>query len=386
MLYARRLSIPRIDHRGFFVTAEADLQYMRQALKLAEKGRGRTSPNPMVGAILVKGGSVVGRGYHRAVGRDHAEIVALKDAGRRARGSTMYVTLEPCCHTGRTGPCSQAIIEAGITRLFYAAKDPDPRVNGKSARLLRKAGIEVTSGLLRREARRLNDRYFGYVENGRPFVILKYAQSLDGRIATRTGDSKWISGRESLKLAHRLRSEVDAVVVGSGTVRTDDPALTVRLVKGNNPYRIVVSASMNLPVHSRLLKDNKDCRTILATTAAAREKFARRKRLPHLIFWDVGVNRNGGIDIEDLMRKAMDFGFQSLLVEGGAELATSFVKSGLVDKYVVITAPVILGKGVNAIGELNVRTVADGIYFDDYMVEKSGGDCVFVGYPGRKVR
>jgi len=355
-------------------------------LTLAEKGRGRTSPNPMVGAILVKGGSVIGRGYHRAVGRDHAEIAALKDAGRSARGSTMYVTLEPCCHTGRTGPCSQAIIEAGLSKLFYAARDPDPRVNGKCARLLRKAGIEVTGGLLRREARRLNDWYFGYVENGRPFVILKHAQSLDGRIATRTGDSRWISGRESLKLAHRLRSEVDAVLVGSGTVRADDPALTVRLVKGNNPYRIVVSASMNLPIHSRLLKDNKDCRTILATTAAAREKFARRKRLPHMIFWEVSANRSGGIDIEDLVQKAMDFGFQSLLVEGGAELATSFMKSGLVDKYIIITAPVILGKGVNAIGELNARTIADGTYFNDYTMEKSGGDCVFVGYPGRKER
>ncbi|MEA3296959.1 MAG: bifunctional diaminohydroxyphosphoribosylaminopyrimidine deaminase/5-amino-6-(5-phosphoribosylamino)uracil reductase RibD [candidate division Zixibacteria bacterium] len=365
------------------MTDVVDKDYMRLALSLAEKGRGRTSPNPMVGAVLVKNGAIEGTGYHRAAGKEHAEIVAIRDAGKRSRGATLYVTLEPCCHSGRTGPCSEAIIRAGIRKVVYAVKDPDPRVNSKCARLLRRAGVEVKGGLLRKEARLLNDKYFGYVENGRPYVIVKCAQTLDGRIATRTGHSKWISSPESLKTAHRLRSEVDAVVVGMGTVRHDNPSLTVHRIKGKNPYRIVISASLKFPRQCQLLDNNSDYKTIIATTSEAMDKFLHRKSVKKLIFWELRLNSNGMIDIADFIQKANDFGLRSLLIEGGATLATSFLRSGLVDKYVVFTAPIILGSGINSVGDLNSHYVTNAISLEGVSIRKSGSDCLVVGYPGK---
>ncbi len=213
---------------------------MKMALALAWKGQGKTSPNPMVGAVVVKSGEVVGRGYHHKAGQAHAEVLALRNAAERARGATLYVNLEPCCHFGRTRPCTDAIIEAGIKRVVYSIKDPNPVVNGCGARKLRAAGMEVTSGVGEKEATHLNEIYLKFISTGCPFVILKTAQSLDGRIATITGDSKWISGPEALKFAHRLRAECDAVAIGAGTVKADNPQLTVRLVKGRNPYRIII--------------------------------------------------------------------------------------------------------------------------------------------------
>ena len=238
---------------GFFVADSIDRKYMERALQLAEKARGRTSPNPMVGALLVKNGRVVGEGYHHAVGCDHAEIVAIKKAKKNSAGATLYVSLEPCCHIGKTRPCTEAIIRANIRKVVYAVKDPDPRVSGRGARTLKKAGLEVVGGILKKQARLLNEQFFGYHETGRPYVILKYAQSLDGRIATKSGDSKWITGPQARKFAHHLRADVDAVLVGSETVRQDDPALTVRHVPGTNPYRVIVTSSMKIPRQCRLI-------------------------------------------------------------------------------------------------------------------------------------
>ncbi len=355
---------------------------MRMALSLAEKGRGGTSPNPMVGAVLVKAGKVVGRGFHRAAGRDHAERVAVKAAGAGARGATLYVTLEPCCHEGRTSPCTEVIITAGIRKVVYSTKDPDPRVNGKGARLLKRAGLIVENGLLKAQARRLNEAYFTSLKYGRPFVVLKTAQTLDGRIAAAGGDSRWISGDKSLKLAHRLRAEVDAVVIGMGTLRRDDPSLTVRNVTGNSPYRIVLSRSLDFPARCRLLDANRDCRTIIATTAVDHKRFARtaRGQSTSLIFWHLHVGPDGRLDLRDLADKAHRFGFRSLLVEGGSQLATSFLQAGLVDKYIIITAPILLGEGINSIGRLGVRAVKDALAFKEYSFERSGSDMVFVGY------
>jgi len=354
---------------------------MRLALQLAEKGLGHTSPNPSVGAVLVKDGEIVGQGYHKAAGRDHAEVVAIKDAGERTHGATLYVTLEPCCHQGRTGPCTSAIIKSGIHKVIYAVKDPNPVVNGKGARCLRSAGLEVRNGLLRDEARYLNDQYFGYIENKRPWVVLKMAQTLDGRIATRSGDSRWISCPESLKLAHRLRADADAVVVGMGTVREDNPALTVRLTKGKNPYRVILSESLNFPRNCQLLEDNSDFKTIVATTAKSADRFSRTKRSHGLIVWEVKLGRNGLPDPTDLIGKANDFGIRSILIEGGAALATSFLKAGLVDKYIAVVAPAIVGDGINSIGNLDMRKIADGIRFLRPSFRPVGRDMVFVGYP-----
>ncbi|UCD63351.1 MAG: bifunctional diaminohydroxyphosphoribosylaminopyrimidine deaminase/5-amino-6-(5-phosphoribosylamino)uracil reductase RibD [Candidatus Zixiibacteriota bacterium] len=363
------------------MAASSDIDFMRLALNLAEKGRGKTSPNPMVGAVVVSGGKIVGRGYHRAAGTDHAELSAIRKAAGRSRGATMYVNLEPCCHTGRTGPCTEAITDAGISRVVVAAKDPNPLVNGKGVRALRKAGIRVELGILRKEARLLNDAYMGYHENKRPFVTLKLAQTLDGRIATLSGESKYISSAQSLTYTHLLRAEADAVIVGLGTVRADNPTLTVRRVRGNSPYRIVVTASANLPPQAAMLKNNPDQRTIIATTESSAASRIKSRPRRNLIYWSLKKASGGLIDLGDLLDKADDFGLHSLLVEGGGRLATSFLKAGLVDKLVIVTAPVIVGRGIDAVGELNIRRLSQALTFQNCRTFASGPDTVFVGYP-----
>jgi len=354
---------------------------MARALELAAKGRGKVSPNPMVGAVIVKSGRVIAEGYHLGPGKDHAEIVALKQAGLKAKVATIYVTLEPCCHTGNTGPCTDALIAAGVKKVVFASTDPDPRVNGKGARRLRKAGIEVVKGVLAAEAERLNEGYFAFNRNGRPFVILKLAQTLDGRIATRNGNSQWISGPASLKMVHRLRSEVDAVAVGMGTVRADDPSLTVRHVQGRNPYRLVVTGSARFPRGCQLLTNNSDFKTIVASGTQAIERLARSRNGGNLIYWSVKSHRNGALDIADLMNKAGEFGIRSILVEGGAALATSFIKARLVDKLVLVVAPKILGSGIEAVADLGLRKLGDAVTVRDLSVERLGEDLVCTGYP-----
>lgn len=361
----------------------ADNRFMLRALELATKGRGMTYPNPLVGAVLVKRGRVIAEGYHRKVGGDHAEIVALKAARGSAKGATLFVTLEPCCHTGRTGPCTDAIIKAGISTVVVAALDPDVRVNGRGVKQLRKAGINVRIGVCKREALDLNEAYHHHQRTGLPFVILKLAQSLDGRIATASGDSKWISCEQSRAYVHRLRSEVGAVVVGGETARKDNPELTVRLVKGLNPHRIVVSRSLNLDSDSKLLSNNSDKKTIVASTEHAIAGFIAKPNHPDLIYWSVKEDSRLGLDIGDLIAKAGQYGFRSLLVEGGSRLATSFLDQGLVDKVVCVIAPKFIGKGLNSIGQLGIREIKNAIQFDRRDFVACGEDLIFVGYPKR---
>ena len=363
------------------MAGKADEIYMQQALDLAEKGRGLTSPNPLVGAIVVKKNQIISEGYHRGPGKDHAEIVALKKAGKKAAGAILYVTLEPCCHTGRTGPCTDAIIKAGIKKVVTPLKDPNPLVNGRGLRVLKKAGVAVETGILKYKATFLNDAYFGYHKNKRPYVMLKTAQTLDGRIATVTGDSRWVSSPASLSYAHRLRAEIDAIVVGMGTVRQDNPALTVRLVKGKNPYRIVLSRSLNFPPRNQLLNKNTDYKTIVVTTEKAAVKFGNSRKGKNLIIWTVKTNRNGMLDLRDFLVKANKFGLQSLMVEGGGRLATSFWKNRLVDKYVLITTPKIIGNGIDSVGDLNIKKLSGAIRFKDVSTFHAGVDNIFVGYP-----
>jgi len=367
--------------RGFFMAGKALETCMHRALELAEKGRGLTSPNPMVGAVVVKNNRIVGEGYHRGPGKDHAEIVALKKAGKKAIGAVLYVTLEPCCHTGRTGPCTNAIIKTGIKKVVTPLKDPNPLVNGQGLRLLKKAGVIVETGILKHKATLLNDAYLGYHKNQRPYIILKTAQTLDGRIATVTGDSRWVSSPSSLAYSHRLRAEVEAVVVGMGTVRQDNPALTVRHVKGKNPYRIVLSRSLNFPPRNQLLNKNADYKTIVVTTEKAAVKFGNSIKGKNLIIWTVKTNRNGMLDLHDFLIKANKFGLQSLMVEGGGRLATSFWKHRLVDKYVLITAPKLIGNGIDSVGNLNIKKLSGAIRFKDVSNFRSGVDNIFIGYP-----
>jgi diaminohydroxyphosphoribosylaminopyrimidine deaminase/5-amino-6-(5-phosphoribosylamino)uracil reductase len=352
---------------------------MRKALDLASLGRGKTSPNPMVGAVVVKSGKIVGEGYHRLAGEDHAEGIALKKAGSLSRGATLYVTLEPCCHTGRTGPCCETIIESGIKRVVYAIKDPDKRVNGKGARRLRKAGIQVTDGVLAESAEQLNEYYLSSVRLGRPFVILKLAQSVDGRIATGSGDSRWISSDASRKMVHVLRSEVDAVMIGARTAREDNPALTVRMVRGRNPYRIIVAGKQKLPRSLQLLSKDADHKTILVQPRGTRRNIINAGDTATV--WSVSSNRAGRSDLRAVLDCAFRAGLRSIMVEGGAVLATSFLRAKLVDKMVVFTAPIVIGNGISGIDRLGIGRVKDAITFSRYSITASGRDWVFAGYP-----
>jgi len=360
---------------------QADIEYMKQALQLAEKGKYKTAPNPMVGAVVVKNNRIIGQGYHSKVGGDHAEIVAFKNSKSSVHGATLYVTLEPCCHTGRTGPCTDAILKSRIKRVVIASRDTDPRVKGQGIKILKSAGIEVEVGILRKDAVRLNEAYFHYNTTQRPFVVLKEAQSIDGRIATLNGDSKWISSPESLKMVHGLRAESDAVLVGMGTVQSDNPSLTVRHVKGNDPYRIILTQSMKFPKNCNLLKKNKDYKTIVASSPDLIEKYSKKNKSTKLIYWSIKKSRKGSLDLNDLLNKAAEFGIRQILIEGGSEVATSFLKAKLVDKYIAVLAPKIIGSGINGINDLNIKRVSDSITFKESKFVNSRKDCFFIGYP-----
>lgn len=358
----------------------SDSEYMQMALLLAEKGRGTTRPNPLVGAIIVKQGKIVGEGFHKKAGQLHAEILAIKQAGKKVSGSTLYLTLEPCCHTGKTGPCTEKIIESGIKRVVYALNDPDPRVDGKGAKILRKAGIEVKSGVLKKDALKQNDIFLGYNKNKKPYLILKMAQSLDGRIATANGDSKWITSDISRKFAHRLRSEVDAVVVGSGTVKADNPSLTVRNFNGLNPYRIVLSTDFNISHRCNLITKNNDYKTILVGAKKNLENIDKKIKKNNLIYWGLSGNNSTGVNLHDFMNQAYQFGIKSMLIEGGATLATEFLKQNLIDKCYFITAPRILGNGINSIGDLKINKIKNMLKLENLSLNKSGDDFIISGY------
>ena len=371
---------------GFFVRRNDDSKFMRWALALAARGKGLTTPNPMVGAVLVKRGQVIAEGYHRKAGGRHAEIEALVKAGSDARGATLYVTLEPCCHTGRTGPCTEKIVSAGIRRVVFADKDPDPRVCGRGARVLRHAGIDVTSGVLADEARILNEAHFHFHSTHRPFVIVKYAQSLDGRVATYTGDSKWISGPHALDFAHQLRAESCAVAVGSGTVSVDNPALTVRRIKGAEPFRVILSSTLNFERSRQLLKESGKFPTIVVSTKSAINRTVRTQWAKNVMFLEVESDGRGKLNLREFLLKMASFGIKSILIEGGPTLATSFLKSGLADKIVVITSPTIIGSGTPSIGDLGVRKIKNSLKLSGVQMQSVGQDLVLTGYPVRRKR
>ncbi|RKY57306.1 MAG: bifunctional diaminohydroxyphosphoribosylaminopyrimidine deaminase/5-amino-6-(5-phosphoribosylamino)uracil reductase RibD [Candidatus Latescibacterota bacterium] len=349
---------------------DEDRKFMKLALRLARKGLGSTHPNPMVGALVVRDGKVVGRGWHRRPGEPHAEVVALREAGDSARGATMYVTLEPCVHYGRTPPCVDRILEAGVSRVICATVDPNPLVDGRGIGKLRDAGVEVEVGVLEDEAKELNRAYFKYITTGRPFVTLKWAQTLDGRIATSSGDSRWITGEGARKHAHRLRAEADAVVVGVGTVLADDPQLTVRLTKGRDPLRVVLDSELRTPPTAKVLSGG---RAVLATTERASPE--RRKVLEEAgaEVW-VLPERDGRVDLEALLAKLAGEGRISVLVEGGREVLTSFLRRGMCDRIVIFLAPKLLGEGIDALGDLGIDRISDALSLRILRTRRFGED------------
>jgi diaminohydroxyphosphoribosylaminopyrimidine deaminase/5-amino-6-(5-phosphoribosylamino)uracil reductase len=353
-----------------------DEYYMKQALRLARKGLGKTSPNPMVGALIVKNDRIIGQGYHRHYGGKHAEVNAIEDAREDIGGATMYLTLEPCCYHGKTPPCVDAIIQKNIGRVIMGSLDPNPRVNGKSVEILRQRGIEIKVGVLEEECRSLNEAHFKYMTTGVPLVTVKFAQTLDGRIATATGNSQWISSSASRRFAHRLRALSDAVMVGVGTIITDNPQLNVRLVRGRNPARVVLDSSLRIPLDSRVLADRESAPVIVATTSRA-----DGERLSALCQMGIEVlvtreDEHGEVDLCQLLEMLGQRGISSVLVEGGAEIITSLLRLHLVDRLVVITAPRIMGKGVEAVGELNINAVDQTLQLSFRRVYRRGEDLI----------
>ena len=321
-----------------------DLEWMARALTLAARGRGLTSPNPMVGAIVVRDGTMVAARFHERAGAAHAEAAALDEAGARAQGATLYVTLEPCNHVGRTPPCVDAIIRAGIRRVVSATRDPNPRVKGGGAAALVAAGIEITTPCLERDARALNRTFFTAVERQRPHVTAKWAMTLDGKIAAFDRRSQWITGEAARQEGHRLRSQSDAIVTGIGTVLADDPALTVRLIEPwpREPYRVVVDSRARLPLEAKLLQTGHRSRVLVAVGEAAPPQ-----RLAALESAGVTVlackSREGRVDVTDLAARLFALDVTAVLLEAGSELTGAFVQAGLVDRIAAFVAPTLLG-------------------------------------------
>jgi diaminohydroxyphosphoribosylaminopyrimidine deaminase/5-amino-6-(5-phosphoribosylamino)uracil reductase len=350
-----------------------DDRLMARALALGARGVGRTHPNPAVGAVVARGATVVGEGYHRRAGSAHAEVVALRRAGERARGATLYVTLEPCTHFGRTPPCVAAVLRAGVRRVVIGVSDPDPRVHGRGIRALRRAGLPVTVGVQTGAARELIAGYRTRLRAGRPQVVLKLAASLDGRIATASGRSRWITGPQARARVHALRDRLDAVMVGAGTVRTDDPRLTCRRPGGRDPVRIVVDGRLRMSPRARMLRVRSAAPTWIITAADA-----SRRREASLTAAGAEVIRlpgRGRVRLGDALAELGRRGLNTVLIEGGATLAAAVLAAGLADRLALFLAPIVLGgDGVPAVGALGIEHPARAPRLVLAGVERVGGD------------
>ncbi|MFX4261692.1 bifunctional diaminohydroxyphosphoribosylaminopyrimidine deaminase/5-amino-6-(5-phosphoribosylamino)uracil reductase RibD [Pelotomaculum propionicicum] len=359
-----------------------DKGYMKLALELAARARGRTSPNPMVGAVVVKEGKVIGRGYHLKAGTPHAEIHALNEAGEAARGAELYVTLEPCCHYGRTGPCTDAIIKAGVARVITAMTDPNPLVAGEGLRLLSSAGIEVASGVMEAEALELNEVFIKYITTRRPYVVAKAAVSLDGKIATRSGKSKWITGEGARAYGRQLRDWYDAIMVGIGTVLADDPSLTTRLPGGGgrDPVRIILDSRASIPLNAMVLTQQSGSSTVIAATSGAppeRVEALRRTGVEVLV-----VNEGPQVDLDELMRLLGERGITSVLIEGGAAVHGSAFSSQIVDKVAWFIAPKIIGgrDAPGPVGGPGADSPSEAAVLERVKVSRLGPDILVEGY------
>ena len=364
------------------------MDYMERAISLAKLALGQVSPNPAVGAVIVKDDDIIGQGYTQPPGSSHAEIMALKEAGMRASGGVMYVTLEPCCHFGRTPPCTKAIIAAGIKEVHAAIIDPNPLVSGKGLKELESAGIKTVVGEHAEEASEIVESYIKFITTGRPFVTIKYAMSIDGKSAARTGDSKWISSDESRRYVHFLRYTTDAVMVGVNTVLTDDPQLTSRAsirggVAKNQPLRVIVDATGRTPVTAKIFNAPGQVLMAVSDKVAAAQKKAYKKLGAEVL---VLPAKKGFIDLDKLFNALGEKQVTSVLVEGGASLLGSLCDNNLVDKAVVFVAPVIIGgeKARTAIGGKGADKVVNSLKLERVKTKRSDSDMMITGYIGRK--
>ncbi len=368
---------PDMKHEGKRETVvNTDEFYMRRALRLARKGERGVSPNPMVGAVIVKGDRIVGEGYHACCGENHAEINAIERAVEDPAGADFYVTLEPCCHHGRTPPCVDRLIAVRPARVIVGTTDPNPRVAGRGIAALKARGIETRVGVLEAECLALNERFFKFIRTGLPFVTLKFAQTLDGRIATRTGHSRWISSPPSLRFAHELRSVHDAILVGVGTVIHDDPELTVRRVRGRNPLRVVLDSTLRLPPTSRLLSLKDGAGTLIATLDRADPE--RRRVLEHMgaEILTVPPDARGRVSLPHLMALLGARGISSVLIEGGSQVITRALETRLPDRLAIVVAPKIVGRGTEAVGDLGCDRMDQAIPLAIRRLRRKGTDWI----------
>lgn len=356
---------------------------MQKALELARKGRGRVEPNPMVGALVVKDGNILSEGWHEYFGGPHAEMVALERAGVEARGATLYVTLEPCAHQGKTPPCVDKIVNSGIQKVVFPLIDPNPLTSGRGKQCLLEAGIKVVEGVLNEEAKKVNAPFFKLMTTGMPYVIAKWAMSLDGKTATYTGDSRWVSSKESREYVHKVRSQVDAVVVGINTVLRDDPLLTSRIPGGirlRRTKRIVLDSEARLPMDCKLIASLKESGVIIATTASApMERVEALKKVGCEVIILKGSDR--GVDPTELLKVLGQRQYTNILLEGGGTLTASFFEKGLVDKVMVFISPKVIG-GVEAkspVGGMGVALVRESLRVKDIQIQRFAEDVLIEG-------
>lgn len=364
-----------------------DAFYMQLALDLAQKGIGFTSPNPVVGAVVVKNGEIVGKGYHRKAGGAHAEATAIKNAGELAEGATLFVNLEPCNHTGRTPPCTRSIVEAGIRRVVTAMPDPNPDVEGEGIAYLRDKGLDVSLGICEEDARKLNEAFIKYIKTKRPFITIKCAMTLDGRIATKSGDSKWITGEEARSVVHEMRHASDAIMVGVNTVKKDNPRLTTRLghIKDVDPTRVILDTHLTIPEDATILQIESDSVTIVITgagdtDAAKIEKQRRLEQMGALVLQS--PLQNGQLAWDPLMARLGGMGVTCLMIEGGSRVIGSALRAGIVDKIVFFYAPKILGgdDGYPVTKGPGPNSIDQSLRIKDMRARKIGEDIMIEGY------
>lgn len=356
--------------------------YMKHALTLAEKGRGRTSPNPVVGAVIVKDGRIIGEGWHEKCGENHAEINAFKNAesrGESVEGAEMYVTLEPCSHYGRTPPCAKAIIEKNIKKTYIGLLDPNPLVAGRGARMLKEAGVQVETGILEPQCRRINEIFLKYITEKRPFVVMKTAMTLDGKIAAYTGDSQWVSGEASRQVVQQMRNRLTGIMVGIGTVLADDPRLTCRIPDGRDPIRVIVDSHLSIPLDANVLNDD-NC--VIGTTENCDPE--KRKALGERVL--VTRAKAGKVDLDHLMTLLGERGIDSILLEGGGSLNEGALRAGIVDRVVTFIAPKFIG-GKDAKTPVEGRgfeTMSQALQLENVEIARIGEDLLIQGTLGRQ--
>ena len=369
----------------------ADQKYMRRALNLASLGEGTTSPNPLVGAVVVKDGEIVGEGYHQEYGGSHAEVFALDRAGKKAEGAEIYVSLEPCSHYGKTPPCAQKIIDSGIKRAVIAMVDPNPEVAGQGIKMLKEAGIKVEVGLLAEKAKALNEVFLKYIQSDYPFVYLKKAQTLDGYIASKTGDSKWITNYEARLEGHKLRHKVDAIMVGIGTVLADNPSLTARLEekKGIDPLRVILDPFLEIPTSAKIINQKSEAKTLIitsnnfpparaTTSLKKKEKLRKKDNLEILTF---SRSQNNYFELKEILKTLHQRNISSVLVEGGAKLSHTFLKKNLVDKFYYFIAPKIYGgsDGIASFEGEGVEKMSEAVDLKIIKQKKLGDNILLIG-------